>query len=189
MLDAPSTDGSDTDYGIWTDYRIAEDRSGWHPAVRTFYEYWLAVAPQGQLPGRQHIAPEDIVPLLPLVWLGDVHREPLRIRLRLVGTGVVWSYGREPTGQWLDEVQPLYFREPTVFDRFRFMVGTGRPTWRRGATRWDRDASHQRVENCLVPLARDGRTVDMIFAIAVLFDAEGNEIRLAPARWDTTRFS
>src|SRR5205814_2498609 len=47
------------DYGAWTGYRIPEDRSEWHPLVRSFFEYWLSVSPPGRLPGRQHIAPED----------------------------------------------------------------------------------------------------------------------------------
>ena len=147
--------------------------------VRRFYDYWLAVAPAGRLPGRQHIAPEDLVPLLPRLWLGDVYRDPLRIRYRLAGTEVVWSFGREVTGQWLDEVQPEAFHNATVYERYRFMVETGRPTWRRGVSQWQRDPKHRRVENCVVPLAKDGRTVDMLFAVVVLFDYEGNELHRA----------
>jgi hypothetical protein len=48
--------------GVWTGYCVPEDRSGWHPLVRCFYEHWLSIAPPGQLPGRQHIKPEDMVP-------------------------------------------------------------------------------------------------------------------------------
>ena len=40
------------DFGDWTNYRIPEDRSGWHPMVRSFYEYWLSIAPPGRLPGQ-----------------------------------------------------------------------------------------------------------------------------------------
>ena len=163
---------------IWTDHRIPEDRSDWHPMVRRFYEYWLAAAPPGRLPGRQHIAPEQMVPMLPRVWLADVHRNPLRFRFRLAGTAVVHSFGREVTGRWLDEVQPVYQQNRVVYDRFRFIVETGRATWRRGASHWERDPKHRRVENCVVPLAKDGKTVDMIFAVSVLFDYQGNEIRI-----------
>jgi hypothetical protein len=52
------------DFGVWTDHRIPHDRSGWHPLVRRFYEYWLSIAPPDRLPGRQHIAPEQMVPML-----------------------------------------------------------------------------------------------------------------------------
>src|SRR6202140_589588 len=78
-------------FGAWTVHQIPEDRSGWHPMVRRFYEYWLSVAPPGRLPGRQHIRPEDLVPLLPQLWMADVYRDPLRFRYRLVGTKIVQS--------------------------------------------------------------------------------------------------
>jgi PAS domain-containing protein len=164
------------DYGIWTDHRIPDDRSDWHPMVRSFYEYWLAAAPPGRLPGRQHIAPEDLVPCLPRVWLLEVHRDPLRLRFRLAGTQVAWSVGSDPTGQWLEEVHPDGVLKPTAMDRYRFAVETGKPTWRRGRSVWNRDPRHHSLENCHAPLARDGETVDMIFCLTVLFDARGQEI-------------
>ena len=58
------------DYGVWTNHRIPDDRSAWHPSVRQFYEYWRKVSPPGRIPGRQHIAPEDIVPLLSKIVAG-----------------------------------------------------------------------------------------------------------------------
>lgn len=164
------------EFGIWTDHRVPEDRSAWHPRVRRFYEYWQSIAPPGRLPGRQHIAPEDIVPLLPLVWLLEVHRDPLRFRYRLVGTAVGKSLGRELTGRWMDEAQPESVTVPELRDRYRYVSETGRPTWRRGRTLWLRDPIHRRVENCFVPLAADGKTVDMIFAYGVIFDDLGREI-------------
>ena len=103
MNDASAT----TDFGIWIDHLIPEDRSGWHPLVPQFYEYWLSVAPPGRLPGRQHIAPEQMVPMLSRMWMLDVHRDPLRLRFRLYGTALVSSLGREVTGQWLDEARDL----------------------------------------------------------------------------------
>jgi hypothetical protein len=165
------------DFGVWSDHRIPDDRSGWHPMVQRFYDYWLSVAPPGQLPGRQHIAPEDLAPLLSRLWLVDVYRNPLRFRYRLVGTAVVESIHRELTGGWLDEVQPEIIHIATVHDRYHFVAETGRPTWRRGRTHWERDPLHRTIENCLVPLAADGKTVDKILAVNVLFDGNGNEIK------------
>jgi len=42
----------------------------------------------------------------------------------------------------------------------------------------DRDPEHRRIEKCHVPLARNGKNVDMIFSLAVIFDRKGNEIRI-----------
>ena len=164
------------DYGIWTGFRIPEDRLDWHPAVSRFYEYWRDVAPPGRLPGRQHIAPEDIVPLLSRLWMLDVFRDPLRFRYRLVGTDMTRSLQQELTGQWLDEAQPESVRNVNLCDRYRFILDTGQATWRRGATMWLHDPNHRIVENCLAPLATDGETVDKIIAFSVLYDAAGREI-------------
>jgi hypothetical protein len=164
------------DYGVWTDHQVPSDPAAWDPTVRRFYEYWLSVAPHGRLPGRQHIAPEDIITLLPRLWMCDVFRDPLRFRYRLVGTEIVRSVQRELTGQWLDEAQPQSVTNPTLSNRYRFIVETGRPTWRRGPTLWSRDPHHRTVENCLVPLATDGETVDKIFAMTALFDADGRQM-------------
>jgi hypothetical protein len=161
------------DYGVWTGHEVPSDPADWHPPVRQFYDYWRSVAPPGCLPGRQHIAPEDITALLPRLWMCDVFRDPLRFRYRLVGTEIVRSVQRELTGQWLDEAQPQSVTNPTFSNRYRFIVGTGRPTWRRGPTLWNRDPHHRSVENCLVPLATDGETVDKIIAMTALFDANG----------------
>jgi len=163
-------------YGVWTNHRVPDDPSEWHPRIRRFYDYWLSVAPPGRLPGRQHIAPEDMIALLPRLWMADVFRGPLRLRYRLVGTEIVRSVQRELTGQWLDEAQPESVSNPTLSNRYRFIVETGQPTWRRGATLWSRDRQHRCVENCLVPLASDGATVDKILAMTVLFDTDGREL-------------
>jgi len=169
---APAT----ADYGVWTGYQIPDDHSLWHPAVREFYEYWRSAAPPGQLPGRQHIKPEDIVPLLPRVFILDVFRDPFRLWYRLAGTEVVRSVQCELTGRWVDEVQPETLTRPALLDRYRFIVDTGRPTWRRGPTLWSRDPQHYLTENCLVPLAADGETVDKIFAVTLVFTKEGSEV-------------
>jgi hypothetical protein len=164
------------DYGAWTGHRIPDDRSAWHPLVRRFYEYWLAVTPPGRLPGRQHVAPEDIVPLLSRLWMLDVFRDPLRFRYRLVGTDITRSVQRELTGMWLDEAQPESINNVNLRDRYRFILETGQATWRRGKTLWHRDPTHLLVENCLAPLATDGETVDKVIAVSVLFDSSGREI-------------
>jgi hypothetical protein len=163
-------------YGAWTNHQIPEDRSGWHPLVRRFYEYWLSVAPPGRLPGRQHVRPEEIVPLLSRLWMVDVLRNPLRFRYRLAGTNIIDAIGCELTGRWLDEVQPEVIATPMAIDRYRFVAETGRATWRYGPIYWKRDPAQRSIETCMVPLATDGTIVDKLFAVSVAFDANGREI-------------
>jgi hypothetical protein len=173
-------DGAD-EYGVWTGYRIPEDRADWHPLVRGLYDYWRSIAPDGQLPdgrlpGRQHIVAEDIAPLWSRLWMMDVFRSPLRYRYRLCGTEMVRSLGREVTGAWVDEIHPELIANPQSRERLRFMAETGCATWRRGPPLWTRDPKHRLIETCIVPLASDGRTVDKMLALSVLFDDEGRPI-------------
>lgn len=163
-------------FGIWTGYRIPEDRSDWHPLTSRFYAYWLAIAPPDRLPSRRHIVAEDIAPLWSRVWMLDVFRQPLRYRYRLCGTEMVRSLGREVTGCWLDEVHPQLVANPESRERFRFMAETAQSTWRRCPPLWTRDPDHRTIETCIVPLAEDGYTVDKMLAISVLFDATGKQI-------------
>ncbi len=168
--------GSSEECGIWTGHTIPDDRSSWHPLVRQFYDYWRSVAPAGRLPGRQHIVPEDIARLWSRLFMLDVCRDPLRYRYRFCGTKLVASLGQEVTGAWLDEVHPSLVANPESRQRFRFMAETGRPTWRRGPPLWTRDPDHRLLESCIAPLAADGRTVDKLLAIVVLFDANGTPV-------------
>jgi hypothetical protein len=165
-------------FGLWTRHEIPADRSAWHSLVAQCHDYWRRIAPPGRLPGRQHVWPGDMVPYLPHVWLLDVVREPLRFRYRLIGTAEVRVLGTDLTGRWLDEVHGETWDDPSVRDRLRFMAETGRPTWSRSPVLWGPDRSHQIIENCLLPLAADGHTVDMILACSVLCNADGSAVRL-----------
>jgi hypothetical protein len=161
----------------WTECDPAADRTGWNPRIRRFYEYWLSIAPPGALPGRQNWDPLDIPDLMSRIWLLDVVREAarLRFRYRLVGTKEVETLQREVTGRWLDEVHPHLSVRPGGFDRFHQVVQSGRATHRRGHLTFVHHKEHQEVENCMAPLARDGKTVDMIAVCSVLYRSNGKE--------------
>jgi hypothetical protein len=174
-MGGPAPDAAD-EFGVWTGYDIPQDRTGWHPLVRRLYDYWQLLAPPGRLPGRQDLVPEDIAPLWSRSWMLDVFRDPLRYRYRFCGTEMVRSLGREVTGEWLDEVHPALIANPQSRERYRFMAETGCPTWRRGLPLWTRDPKHLVIETCIVPLAADGRTVDKMLAVSVLFDGAGRAI-------------
>ena len=164
-------------YGIWTGHEIPPDRSTWQNLVGQCYDYWRRIAPQGGLPGRQHIWPGDMVAFLPQAWLLDVARDPLRFRYRLIGTAEVRVLGADLTGRWLDEVHSETWNSPAVRDRLRFIAETGKPTWGRSPVLWGPERRHQIIENCLLPLAADGTTVDMILACSVLCNPDGSPLR------------
>lgn len=144
-----------------------------HPKIRQIVAYWEAKHPaESVLPGRQHLDPVDIPQLLPNVWLVDVARNPYRFRFRLLGTAVVEYAGEDNTGKWFDEAMPDF--DPRVFVD---LVETGEPSWQRSASRMRPYKEYRELERVRLPLARDGRTVDMILCLTVFFDKEGNEIR------------
>ncbi|MFN4088844.1 MAG: PAS domain-containing protein [Alphaproteobacteria bacterium] len=137
----------------------------WHPDLKAFVAYWQTIRPgPGTLPGRRDVDPSRIVRLLPDVWMLDVQVEPFRLRYRLAGTRMVAMHGREITGLWLDEAHPDM--PTTYFDRYRRVCETHAPSWRRGSPRLD---PHSRavtvIENVLLPLAADGRNVDILFCL------------------------
>jgi hypothetical protein len=176
-VEYPEPDDAD-EFGMWTGYRLPNERGAWHPLVARLYEYWLSVAPSGggRLPGRQHIVPEDIAPLWSRLCLLDVSRTPLRYRYRFCGTELVRSFGREVTGRWLDDAHPQLIANPQSRDRFRFMAMTGHPTWRRGPPLWLRNTHHRTIETCIVPLASNGFAVDKMLGIVVSFDLTSREL-------------
>jgi PAS domain len=161
----------------WIDCGQASDRTGWHSQISNFFEYWLSICPSGRLPGRQHFDPLHIAKLMARVWMLDVVRGASgpRFRYRLVGTKEVEALQREVTGHWLDEAHPHVLESYRGFQRFISMATSGQPTYRKGEVTFTHHKDHRIVENCMVPLARDGASVDMIAVCSVLYRLDGRE--------------
>lgn len=134
------------------------------------YEYWQDIHPGGdRLPGRQHFDPVDLAArypqLLQHLWLVDVERLPLRFRLRLVGSAVYMTSPFARTGHYVDEFIDPASRAETLQTSFARLVESRLPEFRRGHLRI---ASHRRARELArlsLPLAGDGRTVDVILNI------------------------
>lgn len=136
---------------------------------REFFEYWLAKAPPGRIPGRQHLDPMDIPHLLPGIVLFDVIREGgrLRFRWRLIGTAVAEAVGRDHTGRFIDEV--ISTKYDALHAALSGIVRTGRPHfWRTEIKASER--AFRMIERLALPLASDGETVDMMIAYYVPAD-------------------
>ena len=123
------------------------------------------------LPGRQHLEPLDFHRLWPWVWMVDVQRAPLRFKFRLIGTEHVKPLRRDPTGQWLDEALPELLGSP-VFDSLEHAAVTGTAGFHRAPSYFQYDdeilfQSHLMAERLFLPLAGDGRSVDLVLVLAV----------------------
>ncbi len=155
----------------------AADVSSWHPRVRALYEYWLSIHPkEGGLPARRAFDPMAIPQLLPHVMLLGVSGRPPRFSYRVIGTRMVLALGGDFTGRWLDEVHAQQGQKPQ-FPAYERVALEAKPEWRRGPPHF---ASYiekcTQMERVFLPLADNGKDVDMILTIAVFFDLHGREL-------------
>lgn len=156
------------------------DITAWHPKLQRLYRYWESIHPADGLPGRRHFDPVAVADLLQNIWLMDVQREPFRLKYRLVGTLVVSWIGKDHTGRWLDEVHPHILAAPAAKDtepgdyaRFRRVVDSGVPDWRRGKPTLSLvHKDFVEIERLVLPLASDGRTVDILLVGTIFHDGE-----------------
>ena len=147
-----------------------------HPTCRTLFDYWQRIHPADGLPGRQHIEPSDIAALLQHVLLVEFHRDSRRFRYRLLGSQIDSAIGKSLAGQWLDEA---YADDPNgaqLLASYHQVVDTGGPVWRRGAPRIVLGTECETIELLRLPLAADGRTVDMVLCMSLYFDAAGRPL-------------
>ena len=140
-----------------------------HARVAAIVGYWRSLRPaSGLLPGRQHFDPASIPSLLPCIRLYDVFRDPWRFRYRLVGTELARQFGRDLTGTWFGDDMP----DPRATKSYRDLVfvasGQGLSYHRGFPVFSSAHKDHLTAERILLPLARDGREVDMILGLSVL---------------------
>lgn len=136
------------------------------PVIRDALTYWRDRRPgPGLLPGRQHIDPTEIPRLLQSIWLLDVVRDDpdypkMRFRCRIFGGHFLDSWGPRMQGKLLDTVSNF-----TGSDGEADLIAvceTGIPRHYNGAPSVDPFTMVASVEALMLPLARDGRTIDML---------------------------
>jgi hypothetical protein len=143
--------------------------------IRRLVDYWRGIHPaEATLPGRQHVEPLDLSEVLRWLWLVDVQRAPLRFRYRLVGTGHRDAMGADLTGRWIDEVFPGFAHLRGYAD-FVAVAG-GEMRYCRRAPEFPVEKRLVRMERVLLPLARDGVTVDMLLGLSLFTRTDGSAV-------------
>jgi hypothetical protein len=135
-------------------------------AHEEMFAYWASRREGSSLPGRKAIHPQHFKRHLPTISLIDVLEDPRDYRLRLAGTGLYGVYGREITGQSLEEV---YTAQAAVYWRAELdkIVDSRRPGVGVHSLAW-RGAPHLSILWLRMPLAGNGRDVDMILGYDVV---------------------
>ncbi|MGH1557528.1 PAS domain-containing protein [Caulobacter segnis] len=139
-------------------------------AHQEMFAYWASLRRGASLPARVDLHPSSMKRLLPTVSLIDVVNEPRDYRLRLAGTGLYGVYGREITGRMLGDVYNTaaseYWRKELdkVVDERRPGVGVHNLAWR--------GAPHMSILWLRLPLASNGKDVDMILGYDAVVGAQ-----------------
>lgn len=132
--------------------------------LQLLYAYWSSLRRGDLLPARADIAPDRIAEVIPRIGLFDVETSPRRYRIRAMGAQIVAWYGCDLSGRYLDEID--FGQGPRftfalldhVVDHRRAGHMTGEYTKQDGRT--------IRYERLFMPLASDGRRVDMVIGAA-----------------------
>jgi len=142
-------------------------------AHEELYSYWASLRKGSHLPARADVHPRDFKRLLPTVSLIEVQHDPLDFRVRLAGTGLYGVYGREITGRSLTDIYNSaaaeYWRAEltkVALER-RPNVGVHNLAWR--------GAGHLSILWLRLPLARNGKDVDMILGYDAVVGVRGEE--------------
>src|SRR5579859_7677158 len=146
-----------------------------HPKTIRLHEYWRGKAPlPDMLPGRRHIDPTEIPTLLDNIWLLDVVGEPRRFRFRLIGDAMYRKGIPGRPGEFVDQ----FFSAGIADERLAALnavVATRRPSWARGAPHLAHRTQISEIERIILPLASDGRKIDILLCLTVFYQTDGRE--------------
>lgn len=144
----------------------AADEVAISPKGADFLAYWRSKCPTGdsgwRFPRREDIRPEEIVELLPYIFMLDVlpEEDGYDFRFRLVGTAIVAVEG-ELTGRLMSEMFPDRENYRVMWQQYIDAV-QGEIRVRRETLRWQ-DRDHIDYEVVLAPLeGPDGETEILI---------------------------
>jgi hypothetical protein len=130
-----------------------------HPDLLRLLDYWHRRRAARAFPRRADIDPVDLGFMLDRIALTEVHEDPRRYRLRIVGSWWASLAGFESTGTWLDDWPHANLRKLTA-ETYESVIAGRRPLCAlRDAWVDDKKLSY---EILLLPLSEDDARVSMI---------------------------
>ena len=134
----------------------------WSSPSKQLFNWWVTARGSREFVLRRTFDPADWRRILPNIWMLDIQSDPLRLRLRLVGTAVAELMKGDYTGRWLDEVLPFLSKDEEFQARYRSVIETGEPAWKIGSIALQPDANYKISETLILPLSSNGRSTDML---------------------------
>ena len=130
------------------------------------YSYWSSKRGPRAMPGRPDIDPAELLPLLPHILLMDVVEAGRDFRYRLVGTEVERHIGRPVTGRLISEVLNGDYLA-YIHSLHRRAMTEATPVYSENNFDAARSgfapvADYKRAYRLMLPLARDGTSVDIM---------------------------
>lgn len=143
-----------------------------HPVLEALFRFWSGKkAALGHLPSRRDISPSEIKKLLPHIAIADVIDDGEDFRFRVCGTMISEGAGVELTGKsWQS-----FTGTENIIARSRHLVETAEPYYiTNQRAHWaPKDFQHYTV--LALPLASDGKAVDMVLYGLVYHPMERGE--------------
>lgn len=136
------------------------------PEIAELYNYWQSIHPKEGLPGRQHFDPLDVWKLSPKIWMLDVMHDPLTLTVRRAGMEIVDFTGREVTGLDMADLFPD-IKSSDAWPSIAKAAETGVIYFRRAKIMSNPEKDFIESERLYLPLAANGRDVDMFLNITV----------------------
>ncbi len=137
------------------------------PRLKVLYDYWRSF-PGRKPPARREIDPIDVPKVLPIVFLMDIEHPGPRFRFRLIGTEFESHFGRNFTGEYLEDVNNHAYRDAVLADYQRCFESVTPVFSERSFTNdMGRQWHHKRL---LLPLCNDaGETEMLLGAMDVIY--------------------
>jgi hypothetical protein len=136
------------------------------PRLQQLHAYWQGLRKGDAFPSRRDIDPASFRFVLGHVFLVAIEREPTAFRYRLFGVNLARRAGYEMTGKTVDEIPADDMRE-FLSRHYAAMLAHPAPILERGERAL---MGTRRFELLLLPLAEDGKTVDMILGALLYAD-------------------
>lgn len=135
------------------------DAAPHHQDLQRLLDYWRRQRGARAFPRRVDIDPLDLGFMLERIALTEVHEDPRRYRLRIVGSWWATLVGFESTGMWLDD-WPTAGQQRLTEETYEKVIA-GRAPLHAVRDSWV-DEKKLSYEILLLPLSEDDARISMI---------------------------